>query len=214
MVGSERRQAGGTDGSGGRRGQAHTLEAVAAALVLLSAVVFALQVTAVTPLSGSTSNLHIENQQENMAEGLLSAEADNGTLKETLLYYNTSSDGDRFYNATEGEEIYDGELPDTAFGNALDEVFLSRGIAVNVNLYYVRQDGERRDQRLVYLGGPSDHASTATWEVTLFEDDEIRDGDGSTGETVADAENFYAPQYGESAGIYNVIEVEVVTWRM
>lgn len=212
MVGSDPRRAGGTDGSGGRRGQAHTLEAVAAALVLLSAVVFALQVTAVTPLSGSTSNLHIENQQENMAEGLLSAEADNGTLKETLLYYNTSADG--FYDATEGEDIYDGELPETAFGDALDEVFLSRGIAVNVNLYYIREDGERRDQRLVYLGGPSDHASTATWEVTLFEDDEIHDGDGPTGETVGEAEDFYAPPYGESAGIYNVIEVEVVTWRM
>jgi F0F1-type ATP synthase membrane subunit b/b' len=73
------------------RGQAFTLEAVVSAVLLLTAIAFALQVTIVTPLSASTSSQHIENQQAAVSDGLLAAEAENGTIKETLLYWNSGS---------------------------------------------------------------------------------------------------------------------------
>jgi hypothetical protein len=210
----------------GNRGQAHTLEAVAAAVILLSAILFALQVTAVTPLSGSTSNQHIENQQRNVAEGLLEAEAENGSLEDMLLYYNASSDADRFHGANGDDGEYDGRLPtNTTFGTALQETFLERGIAVNVDLHYIRSGGERRSQPLINLGTPSDHSSTATWQITLRESDELLDSNGDpTGETIADAVDDGGRTYfttndvddgtGVDSDVFNVIEVEVVVWRM
>ncbi|MFC6614738.1 hypothetical protein ACFQAS_07175 [Halopenitus salinus] len=217
-----------TDGStaSGNRGQAHTLEAVAAAVILLSAVLFALQVTAVTPLSGSTSNQHIENQQRNVAEGLLEAEAENGSLEDMLLYYNTSSDADRFHGANGDDGEYDGRLPtNTTFGTALQETFLERGIAVNVDLHYIRSGGERRSQPLINLGTPSDHSSTATWQITLRESDELVNSSGCpTEETVADVvaadgctyftTNDIESDASGNSDVFNVIEVEVVVWRM
>ncbi|MFA9517091.1 hypothetical protein ACERIT_07730 [Halopenitus sp. H-Gu1] len=208
------------------RGQAHTLEAVAAAIVLLSAILFALQVTAVTPLSGSTSNQHIQNQQANVAEGLLEAEAANGSVRELLLYYNASSDAERFHGADGDDGEYDGRLPtNTTFGAALEETFLERGIAVNVDLHYMRGSGERRSQPLINLGTPSDHSSTATWQVTLRESDGLLDSDGNpTGETIGDAvaagDRTYFTTHDidnetdVDSDLFNVIEVEVVVWRM
>lgn len=200
------------------RGQAHTLEAVAAALLLISAVVFALQVTAVTPLSGSTSNQHIENQQGNAASDVLESAARNGTLRPTLLHWNHSAEPEgRFHGAS--REGYRSGMPPTTFGDTLEALFLERGIAVNVELYYTRSDNRRGSIPLVYLGEPSDHASTASWFVTLLEDDELRDASGTpSGTTVAEADaagSFYAdPDTTRDSPVFNVVEVEVTLWRL
>ena len=67
-----------------------------------------------TPLTGSTSNQYIENQQRHVADGLLATQADNGTLKEAILYYD---DGNGTFHgaSTDG---YAGGGPPTAFGSA------------------------------------------------------------------------------------------------
>ena len=121
------------------RAQAHTLEAIAAAMILVSSLVFALQVTAVTPLTGSTSSQHIENQQAAVAEGLLDAAAENGTLVPTLLYWNESREN--WHGATRDGYVRSG--PPTAFGSTLNETFLERGIAFDLSVYYVEADGDR-----------------------------------------------------------------------
>src|SRR6056297_4050789 len=72
------------------RAQAHTVEAFIAALLLVSGLLFAMQATAVTPLSASTSNQHIENQQRALTGDLLSTAAEDGTLQEAVLYWNAS----------------------------------------------------------------------------------------------------------------------------
>lgn len=193
-----------------RRGQAHTLEAFAASILLLSSLLFALQVTAVTPLTGSTSSQHIENQQAAIADGILASEASNGTLKPTTLYWNAS--GSNWHNATSDGYPLGG--PPTPFGAVLNETLADRGIAFNVNVYYVRSD-ERRRARMVYLGQPSDHASVATRTVTLYDDDEILDADGDpSGTNVSSTSDFYAPDASPNSPLYNVVEVEVVAWRM
>ena len=73
------------------RGQAHTVEAFIAALLLVSGLLFAMQATAVTPLSASTSNQHIENQQRALAGDLLSTAAADGSLTEAVLYWNATN---------------------------------------------------------------------------------------------------------------------------
>ena len=201
------------------RAQAHTLEAVAAAAVLLASVGFALQVTAVTPLTASTSSQHIENQEGAVAAGVLAAAEANGTLRETVLYWNAS--GWQFWNADFHGRYANGGPP-TAFGETLDRAFLDRGIAVNVYLYYVQSDGDRRRHRLLHLGQPTEHAVTASRTVTLYDDDRLYRPNGSSvepyggtlTEVAADPnKGFYVPD-AAAGGVYNTVEVEVTVWRM
>jgi hypothetical protein len=191
------------------RGQAHTLEALAASILLLSGIVFALQATAVTPLTGSTSNQYIENQQRHVADGLLATQADNGTLKEAILYY----DNGTFHGAP--SDGYPSGGPPTAFGRALNETFVEQGVAVNVNLYYVRNaTGDRLPARpMVNMGRPSPNAAIASQTVTLYDDDRIVEADGSAGAPLSSGEHFtddVAPQNE----LFSVVRVEVVVWRM
>jgi len=193
---------------GSDRGQAHTLEAFTAALLLIGSIVFALQVTAVTPLTASTSSQHIENQQVQVARGLLDSAAENGSLRAALLDWNETTGS--FVNASDrGYYVQPGDANNT-FGRMLDRAFLDRGIAVNVNVLYVTTGGDVRSRRMVYLGTPSDHAVTVSRPLTLMDDEELRDG--ST--TLAGSSSYFAPDAGPGENVYNVVRVEVVVWRM
>ena len=191
------------------RAQAHTLEAVAAALILISSLVFALQVTAITPLTGSTSSQHIENQQAAVAEGVLAAAAENGTLVPTLLHWNESTGN--WHGASEAGYARGG--PPTAFGSTLNETFLDRGVVFALTVYYI-DDGERQREQIVDLGEPSDHASTARRTVTLTNDDPLYDPDGSASNTTLANASYLMSDADPDGALYSVVEVELVVWRM
>jgi hypothetical protein len=193
------------------RGQAHTLEAFAAATILLASIVFALQVTAVTPLTASTSSQHIENQQEAIATGVLAGAAENETLKPTLLYVNNSTG--RFHGDT-FDGMYVSGGPPTTLGERLDETFLDRGIAFNLYVHFQTSDRTVRRETVVEMGGPSDNAISARWLVTLYDDDVLYAEDGTeTDHTLTASDSFYAADR-HVGPVYNVVEVEVVVWRM
>ena len=198
-----------------RRGQAHTLEAVSAALILIASIVFALQVTAVTPLSASTSNQHIENQQGAVAEGVLSTAAESDEIRRTLLFWDDANDE---FRGTGGEAYYVGEFPPTQFGQRLEAAFGGSGVAVNVYLRYDTTTGTERRDRLVYSGEPSDNAATAMRPVTLYDDEMLHEDPDSdevaTPSGTAAGGNLYAEDVHGSSGVYNVIRVEVIVWRM
>ena len=210
------------------RGQAHTLEGVVAGLVLLSGLVFALQATAVTPLSASTSSQHLENQQQASAEGVLATAAKHRVLKPAVLFWNGkgSDPANEFYDADNGE-FYTSKTPPNEFGDLLSQAFGGRGLTFNVYVAYRRQsDGRQVRQRMIYRGEPSDNAVTASRLVTLYNTDELyADTDNDdiaepTGTTISKS-NFYAPDVvdesdngGPDLAIYNIIEVEVVVWRI
>ncbi|MFC7129799.1 DUF7288 family protein [Haloferax chudinovii] len=206
------------------RAQAHALEALVAAMVLLASVTFALQVTAVTPLTASTSSQHIENQQAAVGDGVLTAAAETGALKRTVLF--THPENGSFYGIDARGYYVDGGPP-TAFGAMLDESFSDRGIAFNVYLHYLRDREARRTTRLVYMGEPSDHAVSRTRLVTLTDDDALTEPGTSPGgdpravetpktlESVdAAADEEYFVQDGNAGPLYGVVDVEVVVWRM
>jgi hypothetical protein len=207
------RPAGGTPARERERGQAHTLEGVVAALILLSAVVFALELTAVTPLSASTSSQHIENQQEATARGVLGAAAESGALKRTLLFWDESNG--RFWDSTDQTEddYFETKSPPTAFGEMLNRSFDSRGIAYNVYLRF-NASGDAGVKRLVYQGRPSDNAVSASRPVTLYRTDKLHDdNEQPTGTNVSDSTTFYAEDRTGSS-VYKVVHVEVVVWRI
>lgn len=193
------------------RAQGHTLEGVTAAMVLLSGLVFALQVTAVTPLSASTSNQFIENQQQSTADGLLAAAERTGALERAVLFWNDSAD--RFHG-TDQFDYYTAGGPPNSFGSMLNRTFDGGGVAFNVYFRYVDSDGQLHRVRVVYRGEPSDNAVAATRTVTIHDDDPLYDEDEiATATNVSEASNLYMSD-ADPSGVFNVVEVEVVAWRM
>ena len=197
------------------RGQAYTLEALISALLLISALTFALQVTAVTPLSASTSNQHIENQQRASAAGALTAAQEADVLKEAVLFWNES---EAEYHRAERVTYYTNKNPPNEFGDIMNRSFGGRGLAVNVLIY---PEGNARPLRMIYRGEPSDNAVSASQMVTLYEDDNLTEPDGNGGVTESDVEVQDAGRFkkripaGSTDGdIYSVVRVEVTVWRM
>jgi len=194
------------------RGQAHTLEAVVASLLLLASLVFALQMTAVTPLSASTSSQHIENQQQATGSGVLAAAAETGTLKTAVLYWNNSSE--QFHNTNEDLGYYTSGPPDNTLGTMLSRSFDARGIAYNVYLRFQNSAGEPITRRYVYSGVPSDNAVTATHTVVLTDDDRSYGENESRTNTTLTKENMTYPISDTGGTVYNVVRVEVIAWRI
>ena len=167
------------------RGQAFTLEGVTAAILLVGGLVFALQATAVTPLSASTSSQHIENQQQASAEGVLATGVDTGSLRVAVLFWDDANE--QFHGAA--ESYFVDRIPPNRFGAALDRAFASRSIVVNVNVYY--QEGDRqRQQRMVYRGEPSDNAVSASTTITLTDDDPLYDDTGAPATVTGESHNY------------------------
>ncbi|WP_299233354.1 DUF7288 family protein [Natronomonas sp.] len=190
------------------RGQAHTLEAFVAAVLIVGGLIFATQATAVTPLSASTSNQHIENQQRATIQGLLATSAESGTLTEAVLYWNASAG--RFQGAS-GDDAY-ATAPPNAFGSALRETLSERRIAFNVDVRYATGGGTATEP-MVWMGEPSDNAVTATETVGLYNSSELTGADARTLSAVdRSGDDFYAPNVHDGR-LYNVVEVEVTAWR-
>ena len=190
------------------RGQAHTVEAFAAAVLVVGGLIFATQATAVTPLSASTSNQHIENQQQASIEGLLAASAESGTLAEAVLYWDVQEE--EFEDAPESGVYAEG--PPNDFGDDLNELLGDRRIAFNVVVRYPEPDGGTDVESMVRMGQPSDNAVSATRTVGLYDSSRLSVEDGDELGGLDDGE-FYADDIGADSQLYTVLEVEVVAWR-
>jgi hypothetical protein len=194
------------------RGQAFTLEAVTAAILILAAIGFALQMTAVTPLSASTSSQHVENQLQATSEGLLGSAEKSGALREAVLYW----------NGTEGqvhrsgrEPFYRSGAPPNEFGDTLERVFGTRNVAYNVFVHYQTDNGIKT-QEMVRQGQPSDHAVSASRTIELTDDDRLVGENFSLGSSLGNlaADEFYVEQRDDDGIHYNLVRVEVVAWRI
>lgn len=191
------------------RGQAYTLESVAASLLVLFGILFALQVTVVTPLASSTANEHLGNQLDAAADGVLGTAVENGALRPTLLGWN--EDEGRFHSVS-GRGYHVAGGPPTELGEMLNETFEDRRVAYNVYLDYPTGDGGHERAVLVRSGTPADDAVSASRLVTLYDEDNLRTASGGTGSTLASAETYFAPNAIDGP-VYSVVEVEVVAWE-
>lgn len=192
------------------RGQAHTLEAFTAALLMTGAIIFTLQATAVTPLSASTSNQHLQNQQEHIANDLLRVAAENGSLEEAVLYWNTTSEG---FEGTGELGYYTDGGPPNEFGALLNGTFRDDRIAVNVDVHYWSDDRIRR-VRMVNMGTPSENAVVASRSLTVYNQTVLTGPDPVTVEEAYVEGGFYAPDHAPGTQLFNVLEVRITVWRM
>jgi hypothetical protein len=191
------------------RAQAHALEGVMAALIILLALFFALQAVAVTPLTASLAQQHVADQGQAAATGTLTAARETGDLRPTLLYWNEST---TTFHGTPGRGFYVGSGPPTAFGGMLDETFDPRRLVFNVNLVYLDSAGNRQRRPLVRSGEPPADVVVATRTVTLYDHDRLRDASGAPTNTHLENGSYFAPDVGPGE-VYNVVEIEVVIWQ-
>ncbi len=200
------------------RGQAFTLEAVLAAVVLLATVAFVLHVAGVTGNTPSTADAGIEDQNRGLADGALDSAVSNESLRPTLLFWNESEEA--FHETDEEAEYYVSRSPPTEFGEVLDRTFDGFSVKYNVDVYYAGNESEVERQRLIHHGTPTDDAVRATTTVTLHDDDPLYDANETARNvTVSDLSTdnetegeFYASKAGDGS-VYNVLRVEVVVWR-
>ncbi|MBX0325360.1 hypothetical protein EGH21_20240 [Halomicroarcula sp. F13] len=192
------------------RGQAYTLEAFVAALLLLGAVVFALQSTAVTPQTASTASESQQQQLERVGSGVLDAAVEDGSLRRTVLYWNDATG--TFHGLEPYESAYaNGTLP-TDFGDRLDRSVGADGVAYNVDVQYRDASGATETRAVVDSGTPSDDAVSVAAFLTLYDDDvRYTAAETPTEQTLANA-SLYIPDSAPNSGVYNVVRVEVVLW--
>lgn len=204
------------------RGQTFTLEAFFAAILLLAAVAFSLQVVAVSSNTADQADIEIGAQHTGLAHGVLDQAVADGTLQSTLVYWNETRE--EFHAADDEDDgFYIGRAPPTAFGNNTGAMFDDRQVRYNIDLYYTNttEDGEqvRERQRLVEMGTPSDDAVRVTQTITLYNETSLVDANESARNktlgnvSTAENETFYAPDVNPESPVYNVVRVEVVLWR-
>ncbi|QRV16106.1 hypothetical protein JMJ58_04200 [Haloterrigena salifodinae] len=214
------------------RGQAYTLEGFVSAMIVLMAVLFALQSVVITPTTGGLADRTSQAQLEQEAQDALvvgattngSAENGTGDLSTLVRYWNDSSD--EFHNASEQDvEFYYNASNDTelyrkfALGEVLSERFTERGLSYNVELVYQDKNGEFDEENSTYLvyQGQSE-AVTASYTVTLLESDNLtapgdENRDISLREANQDGKYPIPPATGKNESeIYNVVEVRVAVW--
>ncbi|WP_254523234.1 DUF7288 family protein [Natrinema caseinilyticum] len=210
MIGSS------TRGPDSDRGQAYTLEGFIGAMVVLMAVLFALQSVVLTPTTGGLADRTVQVQIQQEAQDALIVSSRGGNLSETVR--NWDGEGG-FANAdgppAPGEDNQTYSV--TTFGNEselgdiLEQRFASNGWSYNVQLH--PETGDRKT--LVYQGSPPSSALTASYTVTLYDNQTITsDGDSRTLEAAADSDDETIPHRGSSdeTPIYNVVEVRVILW--
>lgn len=207
------------------RGQAYTLEALIAALLLVTAVLFALQAVVITPTSAGNQDRDVQAQRIQVASDLLSTAANDGELSRMARYWDCDNDGFAAHDEAgvwvRGEGYPADLAPVEDLSSTLNATF-DAGTRYNLELVYTNATGpppasETGDQnvtRIVYQGTPGDHVVTATHTVTLTDGQAVT-GRDTGDQTLGDCDSSGSapiPDAHTSSSVYNVVEVRLVLW--
>lgn len=191
------------------RGQAYTLEGFIGAMVVLMAVLFALQSAVITPSTGGLADRSVQAQiqQETQDALVVAATADENNTSYMVRHW----DGDDGFEGAD-DSTYDTDSSDWnefKLGAILQQRF-GEGWSYNVELHPQNDDGKIHE--LVYQGNPSSSAVTASYTVTLYDDQNVT-GDEGSDETLSGIDEQTIDEIDDSDGpIYNVVEVRVIVW--
>lgn len=217
------------------RGQAYALEGFIAAVVLLVAVLLAVQSVVVAPSAGGSVDRSVQAQLQGEVQDALVVAESEGDLSHVIRYWNPDEGryyewnvnenasgeytGDRFANRS----VMNGTAAEHhpfGFGELLDERFGQAARSYNVELVYQDpdSDGGTDSFYLVYQGSPDSSGVSASHTVTLTDDQELTTP-GTTGTLRearepedAEAAPYPIPNVDEDERLYNVVEVRLVVW--
>lgn len=186
------------------RGQAYTLEGIVAAILVVSALLLALQAVVVTPTTEGTADRDTMAQLDTQADDVLAAAHEREALAEAALWDNSSN------GTVQGWRV--GACPaDLDLCEMLEETFTNRSYRYNVYVDY-RANGTTDTNPLFEQGVPNSNAVTASHAVTLH------GGMNLTGPgpdvSLADLgdEQFYASAIESNDVDLYMVEIRVVVW--
>lgn len=210
------------------KGQMHTVEGMMAAVIMILVLVVVVKSTAITPLSSSSTNKHVQLELMNMGNDLLTSLDYDTTLggmstsplKKSILDWDGSqfvlADGVTYQGTYAPTDV---SLNGNQLAKALYFTFHQYGVAYNVEIFYMDDHGNvipasnnqyvSDHPSMIWNGDPSDNAVTVS-KVLAIHNTEI-----STYAT-----NFYAntgiPAVAptSSSDLYNLVIVKLTLWRM
>jgi hypothetical protein len=204
----------------GSRGQIYTIQGVIGAIVVLSAVVFAMQSVVLTPgTGGSVGPEQRENLRMQAADVLdIAAENDTFDLNHLVRYW---SQGKRtFYGGLNPRLGYGDRGPPGALGDMLNGTLDSRERSYNLVMRYRGANAtETHETPIVYAGQPGRNAVGSSRTVTVY-DNQTLTAPGTGGIQLwqydtdpDDSDDGYYPVPDAVDGpLYNVVEVRLVVW--
>ena len=193
-----------------RSAQMHTLEAITAVLIMITIVVFAVQATSLTPLTSSTANAHVEAQLQMIGQDMLNA-ADHSQydrdskLKIDILKWSGeeySWDGGTYRSIQNQSDT----LSNSTIADMLEYIAVRRGIAHNLDLAYVSEEGRLTTSTYINNGDPSDNAITVSRKVLVSNSDLANSTLFGSRTGIDDMD--------ESTDFYNIVDVKLTMWRM
>ncbi|SEQ42819.1 DUF7288 family protein [Natrinema salaciae] len=196
------------------RGQAYTLEGFIGAMVVLLAVLFALQSSVIVPTTGGLADRSVQAQIQQEAQDALIVSNHDGNLSETVRNW----DGDGGFEGAaqppapdEDAETYstDQFANESELGLVLKERFGENGWNYNVELH--PETGKRTT--LVYQGSPPSSALSASYTIALYANQTVT-SEWSDAELHEVDPNQRTIKYANSGDtlLYNVVEVRVILW--
>lgn len=194
----------------GQQAQMHTLEAIMAATIMVSIIVFAVQATSLTPLTSSTANAHIEAQLQTIGQDMLSAldysqYGQKSNLKNDVLNWN----GDEYAwsgDSYESRAINASVSLNSSMEDMFTYIIIPRGIAHNVQFSHMSDNGRFSSIFYIYNGDPSDNAVIVSRKVVLSNPD--------IGNTSTFQANTGIIDIDDTTDLYNIVDVKLILWRM
>jgi hypothetical protein len=200
------------------KGQMHTVEGLIAAIIMILVLVLVVKSTAITPLSSSSTNKHVQLELMNMGEDVLtSLDYDTtsltGTsmspLKESILIWN----GNQFVlsnGATyTGTYVSDNTINNNPLAKALLFAFNGYGVAYDVEVVYIDANGNAISKKMIWNGDPSDNAVTVSKTIALHSS-EI----GIVNPDFIDQTGIPSAGSTTASDLYNLVDVKLTLWRM
>ncbi|SNQ61657.1 DUF7288 family protein [Candidatus Methanoperedens nitratireducens] len=189
------------------KAQLHTLEGVAAATILLLVIIYAIDATSMTPLTSSTSNVHVEAELRALGQDILNtmdyAEPGyNSNLKNDIITW----DGNEYIWS--GSDYLMKDNPAVNLSNnlsvTLSNTLIKQGIAHNVELTYLENSTLLPNNRnMIYNGDPSTSAVIVSRKIVLQD-----------AEAPINPNNpIYGKDIDPSTGLFNIVEVKLIIWR-
>ena len=200
------------------RAQAFTLEGFIGSMLILTAVLFALQSIIITPTTSGTVDRDVRAQHQMQADDILQQAQNNGTLKYLVLNFDSDSGGDLYKGTSRSDIGYGASPPPTEFGTMLNQTFNQRGKVYNVVVEYRGVTNETDhtgvdyvSRNMVYRGVPSDNAIVARHTVTIYDTDPMPNSD-RTVKQAAEEGDFPVHDTAPDSPVFTVAEVRVVVW--
>jgi hypothetical protein len=211
---------------GSDRGQAYTLEGFIGSILILTAVLFAINAVVITPTTAGSVDRDARDQVRTQAQDMLELSKDSGNLSKLIRYWNvTGNANDHRFAASDGLLLgYNSKLPPKTAPRdllvLLNDTFQDKN-GYTVIATYQGPNGEPVNGTLNIVGPQGIALETsvvATVTVTLYDDQRLT-GPGGEQKPLwaypasgADGDYYPIPDAYPNSPVYNVVTVKVIVW--